>query len=211
MTHRLHGLYAITDDRRAGPRALCTAVSAALRGGARIVQYRDKGHDPARRLAEAQALAALCRSHRAVFLVNDDLDRAVAAGADGVHLGRDDPDVAAARSRLPAPGLIGVSCYNRLETDRQAAALGADYIAFGSFFPSPTKPDAVRAGPDLLVSARRELALPAVAIGGITPENGRPLITAGADMLAVVSGVFNDGLDPRQAAASYAELFPETP
>lgn len=206
MTHELHGLYVITDDRRAGPRALCSAVSAALRGGARIVQYRDKGQDPARRLAEAQALAELCRAHRAVFLVNDDVDLAVAAGADGVHLGRDDADVAAARGRLPDSGLIGVSCYNRFETARQAAALGADYIAFGSFFPSPTKPAAVRAGPDLLVRARRELALPAVAIGGISPENGAALVRAGADMLAVISAVFA-APDISAAARAFSNCF----
>ena len=206
MTHRLRGLYVITEDRRSGPEALRSAVQAALHGGARIVQYRDKGSDPTRRLAEARTLADLCRAQGAVFLVNDDIDLAVAARADGVHLGRHDRDVATARSRLPANGLIGVSCYDRFDMALQAAAQGADYVAFGSFFPSPTKPDAVRAGPGLLERARHELSLPTVAIGGISPENGAALVRTGADMLAIISGVFA-APDITAAARAYSNCF----
>lgn len=190
MTRDLWGLYVITDDRGSGPEHLAAQVAAALTGGARVVQYRDKSTDRERRLAEARALQALCRQHRVPLLINDDVDLAVAVDADGVHLGRDDQDIASARDRLPAGGLVGVSCYNDFGLAREAARRGADYIAFGSFFPSPTKPDAVPAQPDLLRCARRELALPTVAIGGISPENGAPLVRAGADMLAVISAVF---------------------
>jgi thiamine-phosphate pyrophosphorylase len=190
MRRDLRGLYVITDDRRSGPDHLAAQVAAALAGGARVVQYRDKSNDQERRLAEARALVDLCRHHRVPLLINDDVDLASAVNADGVHLGRDDQDIASARDRLPAGSLVGMSCYDDFELAREAARAGADYIAFGSFFPSPTKPDAVPARPDLLRRASRELALPTVAIGGIRPENGAPLVQAGADMLAVISAVF---------------------
>ncbi len=204
--NRLYGLYLITDDRREGPSALSAMVEAALRGGARIVQYRDKSSDPARRRAEAAALQALCRRHAVPLLINDDVELAAAVDADGVHLGRDDPDIDAARRRLGSDRLIGVSCYDRYELAEAAAARGADYVAFGSFFPSPTKPQAVRAQPGLLRRARRELALPTVAIGGISPENGAALVQAGADMLAVISAVCA-AADVEAAARAFAACF----
>lgn len=206
MTHRLRGLYVITEDRRPGAGPLAAVVEGALRGGARVVQYRDKSGDPRRRLDEAVALAALCRRYRVPLLINDDVDLAVACAADGVHLGRDDLDIASARARLPAGSLIGASCYDRFELAQQAAAQHADYIAFGSFFPSPTKPQAVRAGTALLRRARRELAVPVVAIGGISPENGAALVQAGADMLAVISAVFA-APDVTAAARAFASCF----
>ncbi|MAT65105.1 MAG: hypothetical protein CMN57_05635 [Gammaproteobacteria bacterium] len=131
---------------------------------------------------------------------------AAAAGAHGVHLGRDDAAVTAARERLGPRAIIGVSCYNELDRARQAARLGADYVAFGRFFPSRTKPQAVQAEPALLTAARRELGLPLVAIGGITPENGGLLLAAGADMLAVIHGVFG-AADIEAAARGYTALF----
>lgn len=210
MNAALHGLYAITPDRRLAGTALAAAVEACLQGGARILQYRDKGADPERRLAEALQLRALCARHGALFLVNDDVALAVAANADGVHLGRDDPDIAAARRQLPPGAVIGASCYNRFELAREAAAAGADYVAFGSFHPSQTKPGAVRADAELLRRARRELALPAVAIGGISPENGAALVEAGAAMLAVISALF-DAADIRAAAQSFATCFDTCP
>lgn len=203
---RLHGLYLITDDRRQGPAALSAVVGAALRGGVRIVQYRDKSDEPARRRAEAAALQALCRRHAVPFLINDDVELAAAVDADGVHLGRDDQDIAAARHRLGEHRLIGVSCYNRFQLAQAAAAQGADYVAFGSFYPSPTKPKAVRAQPELLRRARRELALPVVAIGGISPENGAALVHAGADMLAVISAVCASA-EVEAAARAFAACF----
>ena len=202
----LRGLYVITEDRPPAHRSTLAGVEAALRGGARIVQYRDKSDDHPRRLAEAQRLRRLCTEHGALFLVNDDVDLAGTVDADGVHLGAADTTVAAARASLPAHSVIGVSCYNRFELALQAVTAGADYIAFGSFHPSSTKPHAVRADPGLLRRARRELALPTVAIGGISPENGAALVRAGADMLAVVSAVFAAS-DVAAAARAFLACF----
>ncbi|UXI69051.1 thiamine phosphate synthase [Tahibacter amnicola] len=196
------GLYVITD----GPRAdLVAAVTAALAGGARLVQYRDKTQDAARRAEEARALAALCARHDAGFIVNDDVELAAQVAA-GVHLGEDDADIAAARTRLGDSAVIGVSCYDDFDRARSLAARGADYVAFGAFYPSSTKPAARRATPELL---RRAAALdvPRVAIGGITPENAGPLIEAGADFVAVISAVFGTG-DITRAASRFASLFP---
>ena len=203
---RLRGLYVITDRALAGGRALPFLVEDALAGGARVVQYRDKTTDAARRHAEAAALAVLCRDAAALLIVNDDVELALAVHADGVHLGRDDAAIAAARARLGPDRVIGVSCYDRFELALAAQEAGADYVAFGSFHPSPTKPAAVRADLSLLARGRRELALPLVAIGGITPENGRALVVAGADMLAVINAVFG-AADVRAAAAAFAPLF----
>jgi thiamine-phosphate pyrophosphorylase len=200
----LRGLYAITPED-AGP-DLTRRVELAIAGGARVIQYRDKSRDLVRRRTQAQALCKLCRAAGTRLIINDDPLLAAAVGADGVHLGRDDGDPAQARRLLGPGALIGVSCYDRLELAIAAQAAGADYVAFGSFFPSATKPDAVRAEPDLLRLARAVVGLPLVAIGGITPQNGAALIAAGADLLAVVSGVFS-APDPRAAAAAYARLF----
>ena len=197
------GLYAITD----GPRDdLRQVVAQALAGGARVLQYRDKTADAARRHAEAVALKQLCDAHAVPLIVNDDVALAAAVGAGGVHLGRDDGDVAAARAVMGAGAIVGVSCYDSLERARTAAAAGADYIAFGAFFPSPTKPHAVRASPDLLRQSAT-LGLPRVAIGGITPDNAPSLVEAGADLLAVISAVFG-AADVRAAAQRFARLYP---
>lgn len=202
----LTGLYAITDSQLTPGDTLLPAVEAALRGGARVIQYRDKSGDSVRRQHEADALNTLCRAHGALLIVNDDVALAAAVGASGVHLGRDDPQLAAARRRLGSGAIIGVSCYNQLTRAQAAAEQGADYVAFGRFFPSLTKPDAVAATPELLREARRALRLPLVAIGGITPENGGQLIAAGADMLAVIHGVFGQP-DIEAAARRFAALF----
>jgi len=196
------GLYAITD----GPRPdLHAAVESALNGGAAILQYRDKSAESERRHAEAASLLAACRRFGVPLIVNDDVDLAAAIGADGVHLGEHDGGIDAARTRLGAAAIIGVSCYDSLDRARQLAAAGADYLAFGAFFPSPTKPLARRAGAGLLRDAK-SLGLPLVAIGGITPDNAQPLIEAGADFVAAISGVFA-AADPSAAARRYANLF----
>ena len=196
------GLYAITD----GPRPdLYSAVESALNGGAAILQYRDKSGESERRHAEAASLLAACRRFGVPLIVNDDVDLAAAIGADGVHLGEHDGDIDAARTRLGAAAIIGVSCYDSIDRARQLAAAGADYLAFGAFFPSPTKPLARRAGAGLLRDAK-SLGLPLVAIGGITPDNAQPLIEAGADFVAAISGVFA-AADPSAAARRYANLF----
>ena len=207
---RLRGLYAITDAALAANAGLEVQVRAALAGGARAIQYRDKGTDRARREREAATLAVLCAAFGVPLIVNDDIELAAAVGAGGVHLGRDDPAVGLARRRLGDRAIVGVSCYNELSRARAARAAGADYVAFGSFFPSPTKPRAVRAGIGLLERVRDELLLPVVAIGGITPENGRQLLVAGADMLAVIHGVFGQP-DVEAAARRYAALFDSDP
>jgi thiamine-phosphate pyrophosphorylase len=202
----MKGLYAITDAALTPGAALLPAVAAALRGGARVVQYRDKSHAVRHRQEQAAALVALCRSQGALLIINDDVELAAQVGAAGVHLGRTDTDLQAARKRLGAAAIVGISCYNELARAEAAAEQGADYVAFGRFFCSQTKPDAVAAGPELLASARRTLALPLVAIGGITPDNGGRLIAAGADMLAVVHGVFGQP-DIEAAARRFAALF----
>jgi thiamine-phosphate pyrophosphorylase len=181
-------------------------VQQAIEGGARLIQYRDKSRDSAKRVTEAAGLLAVCRSAGIALLINDDVELAAALGADGVHLGRDDSDPREARRQLGPSAIIGVSCYDRFERAARAQEEGADYAAFGRFFPSATKPHAVPAGIDLLHRARRELRLPLVAIGGVTPENGASLVRAGADMLAVVEGVFGQP-DIRSAALAYRRLF----
>jgi thiamine-phosphate pyrophosphorylase len=196
------GLYAISDGPRADLLAACEAV---LRGGATLLQYRDKSTNQVHRRAEAAALVTLCAGFNVPLIINDDIELAASVGAAGVHLGERDATVASARTRLGAGAIVGVSCYNAIERARQAVAEGADYLAFGTFYPSPTKPNALRASPGLLRTAR-PLGLPLVAIGGITADNAQPLLDAGAHFLAVVSGVFSVD-DPAAAARRYAALF----
>lgn len=204
------GLYAITDSARHTGAALEHAVTRAIAGGAQAIQYRDKSMDKNRRHAEAAMLVGVCRRHGVALIVNDDVELALRVDADGVHLGRDDMDLAAARARLGSDFIIGVSCYDQLARAESAQENGADYIAFGSMFPSATKPGATPAGIAVLEQARGRIRLPIVAIGGITPEAGGSLLEAGADMLAVVSGVFGHD-DPAEAARCYARLFlPQT-
>jgi thiamine-phosphate pyrophosphorylase len=205
MPHPLpakNGLYAITDSPRDD---LIDACAAAIDGGAVLLQYRDKTADAARRLREARELAALCARHGVPLIVNDDIELAAESGAAGVHLGEDDASIEVARARLGANAIIGVSCYDSLDRGRRLASAGADYLAFGAFFPSPTKPVARRATPALLRDAK-PLGVPLVAIGGITPENGAALIDAGANYLAVISAVFG-ARDVLAAARSFAVLF----
>jgi thiamine-phosphate pyrophosphorylase len=154
------------------------------------------------------ALRVACRDAGVPFIVNDDAKLALELGADGVHLGEDDGDIASTRRLLGDDAIIGVSCYDDIERARMLAAQGADYLAFGAFFPSPTKPHAPRASLQLLRDSA-SLGLPRVAIGGITPDNARPLVDAGANLIAVISGVF-DAPDPVAAARAYLSLFPTT-
>jgi thiamine-phosphate pyrophosphorylase len=184
---KLRGLYAITPDA-ADSAVLLERAARALEGGVAALQYRNKRAGPEQRRREAQALASLCRRHGVPFIVNDDVQLALEAEAAGAHLGREDGDLAAARSLLRGR-LLGVSCYDSLEAARAARAAGADYLAFGSVYPSPTKPGAVRA-PLALFSEARSLGVPLVAIGGITLENAPELIRAGADCVAVISALF---------------------
>ncbi len=186
----IRGLYAVTPDSIETER-LIALTTAALIGGARVVQYRNKVGDSATMLAQARALKTACATHGATFIVNDHIDLAVAVEADGIHLGKDDGSCAEARKALGAEKLIGISCYDSLNAARTAERSGADYVAFGSFFPSRVKPGAVRPPLDLLTRAKAELAAPIVAIGGITAENAGQLARAGADAIAVISALFD--------------------
>jgi len=202
-----NGLYAVTPDLSDTP-DLLRRTGQALLGGACLVQYRNKRAGAMQRREQAGALLALCRRHGVPFLINDDLPLALALGADGAHLGREDGDLAAARAALGPGRLLGVSCYDDMERARQAKRIGADYVAFGSFFASPTKPAAVRAPLTLLAEARSELGLPVCAIGGITLQNAPQLIAAGAGLLAVITDLF-EAPDIRARAAAYTSLFTE--
>lgn len=199
------GIYAVTPDQRSGAE-LASAVAAAVENGVRAVQYRDKSPDPARRRRDAAALLAICRPHGVPLIINDDVDLAHATGADGVHLGRDDEGLAAARARLGEGAIIGISCYDEAERALAAARSGADYVAFGSFFPSVTKPGAVRATTELVDAVRPRIEVPIVAIGGITADNAPPLLESGVDLLAVVNAIFG-APDVGRAARRLAGLF----
>lgn len=206
----IRGVYALADTSLLDGAVLLERVAAALRGGASVVQYRDKSADTARRQRQASALAQLCRRHGAALIVNDDVDLALAVNADGVHLGRDDASPAMARVRLGAAALIGATCYDRLELAAPALAAGADHVAFGRFYPSSTKPGEVYASLELLRAARATLDCPIVCIGGIRPDNAAPLVAAGADALAVGSALFAPGVDTEAAARALAACWTDT-
>ena len=203
------GLYALTPET-ADTGRLLTQVEAALTGGVAAVQYRDKSGDVARRHEQASELVALCRRFGVPLIVNDDLRLADLAGADGVHLGRDDGGIREARIILGRDKFVGASCYQSLDLALAAQAAGADYVAFGSFFASPTKPAAQRAGLDLLRDAAPVIQVPLVAIGGITLANAPQLLDAGADSLAVLSALF-DAPDIRASAHDLNQLFAAEP
>jgi thiamine-phosphate pyrophosphorylase len=205
VKREVSGLYAVTPDIADTPGLLATA-EAALAGGARLLQYRNKSASSALRLAQARALLALCRGFQVALIINDHLDLALAVNADGLHLGAEDGSLAAARARLGPARILGASCYDRLERALAAERLGADYVAFGSFFASSVKPGAVRAPLALLRQAKRRLSVPVVAIGGITLDNAPQLIAGGADGVAVVSALFGAD-DVRLAARRFSALF----
>ena len=200
----IKGLYAITPDTL-DTAELLDKTRLILQGGAGVLQYRNKVADAAMQLSHARALRDLTREFHCIFIINDDAELAQRVDADGVHLGGDDGSVSAARIIVGADKIIGVSCYNRLALAQQAVAEGADYVAFGSFFASQVKPNAVIATLALLQQARREISLPIVAIGGITLSNAPLLLAAGADAWAVISAVYSVP-DSYAAARQFAEL-----
>jgi len=200
------GLYVITDCVNFDTSGLLHQTGQILEAGVSVLQYRDKAPDTSLRLERAIALQGLSRRYDTVFLINDDVELAARISADGVHIGREDTTYECCRALLGPEAIIGISCYNQVEQALLAQEQGADYVAFGSFFPTTTKNTGIRASPDLLLSARRRLSVPIAAIGGITPENGAGLIEAGADLLAVVSSVYSSD-DPRQAVAEFNALF----
>ncbi len=203
-------LYAVTPDGLAAdPARLLDACAAALAGGAQLLQYRDKRSAADAKQRNAVALAALCRARGARFIVNDDAALAKAVAADGVHLGKSDGALEAARALLGADALIGASCGSDLLRAEAALASGASYLAFGRFFASNTKPDAPPADPSALTEARKRFTAPICAIGGVTPDNGALLLSAGADWLAAVDGLFGvgDPADIERRARAYCALF----
>ncbi|WP_104429581.1 thiamine phosphate synthase [Methylobacter tundripaludum] len=197
------GLYAITQTENKSGDTVINEVAAAIKGGAVIVQYRDK--NPADATFLARKLVRICHQQGVPLLINDDIELAALVGADGVHLGREDGAVTQARKQLGSDAIIGVSCYNFVEQAIAAQAQGATYAAFGRFFPSSSKPLAAPARIETLWQAKRALTIPIVAIGGILPDNGAQLLAAGADLLAVIGGVFDH--QPEQSARAYQALF----
>ncbi|MFK3772175.1 thiamine phosphate synthase [Pseudomonas sp. NPDC089406] len=199
----LRGLYAITDSQLLAGRFL-SHVEAALEGGVCLLQYRDKGDDAARRLREAEALHTLCERYGTQLIINDDAELAARLGV-GVHLGQTDGPLTPARALLGRQAVIGSTCHASLELAQQAASEGASYVAFGRFFNSVTKPGAPAASVELLEQARAQVKLPVAVIGGITLDNAAPLVAHGADLLAVIHGLF--GADSAQEVTRRARAF----
>ena len=202
--NNLRGLYAITDSQLLADGKLLPYAEAALKGGARLLQYRDKSSDAARRLFEAQALQDLCARHGASLIINDDAELAARLGA-GLHLGQDDGSLAAARALLGPQAIIGVTCHASLELAAQASHDGASYLAFGRFFNSQTKPGAPAANVELLDQARARFALPLTAIGGLSLDNAPALIAHGANLIAVIHALF--AADSAAAVQARARAF----
>jgi thiamine-phosphate pyrophosphorylase len=197
------GLYAITQTDNKSIDTIISEVAAAIKGGAVVVQYRDK--NPQNPQFLGKELLKICHQNGVPLIINDDIELAATLGADGVHLGKDDADIAQAKNRLGSAAIIGVSCYNSVERAVTLQARGATYAAFGRFFPSSSKPLASPAHLEILQNAKRLLNIPIVAIGGILPENGLQLLNAGADLLAVIGGIFDN--QPEQSARNYQALF----
>jgi len=203
--NKLQGLYVITDPVLCGTRII-ESVEQAIAGGAQIIQYRNKTANKQQQLNEAQALQSLCQKYQRVFIINDDIELAQTVNADGVHLGQTDSSIRLAREQLGIKKIVGITCHSNLEAAKKAQQQGADYVAFGRFYPSHTKPTAPPAEIDILYQAKAELQLPVVAIGGVTIENAPTLINAGADMLAVIHAVFaQDNI--KQSTQNFSQLF----
>lgn len=210
MNTLLDGLYAITDSRLTPDQQLEEKVAAALQGGAKIIQYRDKSTDHKQRLKNACMLQKLCHHYDALFIVNDDVTLAKRSEADGVHLGLEDCPINHARDILGAGAIIGATCHGSLNNAHKAINAGADYLAFGRFFPSRTKPDAPLADLNYLAKKIPTLHKPCVAIGGVTLANARQLRDAGFSMLAVVEDIFAQN-NIKGRSAAYTALLNSKP
>ena len=210
MHSPLRGVYAITDENLLAGPALFSAVEEALDAGLALLQYRNKSADRQSKCAEATQLLHLCQRYNTPLLINDDVELCREIGAAGVHLGQADTKLVEARQRLGEQAIIGITCHSDLSLALRAQAAGADYVAFGRFFPSHTKPNAPQASTQVLQQAKAQLAIPIVAIGGINAENGQALVTAGADMLAVIHTLFASA-DVEAEAKALNALFRTTP
>jgi len=202
---KLKGLYVIADAMNSSHSELISKTEEVLLAGARIIQYRDKVNSATDKLAIATQLSSLTHQHESLFIVNDNIELTLSSQADGVHLGKHDASIEQARIQLGDNKIIGASCYANYTNAKPAVAASADYIAFGSFFPSPTKPNAAQADLKLLSQAKQDFDIPICAIGGITTENAEQLMDAGADMIAVISSVFNAS-SPTRAVQEYLSL-----
>ena len=203
--HKLQGLYVIADAACLSKDEIISKTEEVLHAGVRIIQYRDKINPISNQKKIAKQLRELTQQYESLFIVNDHIEVALSCNADGVHLGKDDASIKQARNQLGDEKIIGASCYASFENAGLAIRATADYIAFGSFFPSPTKPNAPRASITLLTKAKKEFSTPICAIGGISPENAHQMINAGADMIAVISAVFNAS-SPSRAVQEYLAI-----
>jgi thiamine-phosphate pyrophosphorylase len=201
----MKGLYIVTPDWDDTQKLLET-TELALRGGATLVQYRNKNADAALRREQAECLLALCKTYRRALIVNDYIDLCMEIDADGVHVGGTDAPVAEVRAAVGPDKIVGASCYGDLDLARYAHRAGASYVAFGGFYPSRVKKYEVATQPSIVSQAKAELPVPVVVIGGMTPENAAPLVSEGADMVAAISSVYMAG-DPQAAALRFADLF----
>jgi thiamine-phosphate pyrophosphorylase len=204
--NKIQGIYAITDPNLLTDNILYDSVSQAIDAGISILQYRNKTASYDLQQRQAEILNVLCKNNQVLFIINDSVQLARKVSADGVHLGKEDKNISQAREKLGESAIIGISCYNQLQRAIKAEQQGADYIAFGRFFPSKTKPHAISAIPELITQARKQISIPIVAIGGITAENANVLIKAGADSLAVINGIFAQK-NTFAAAADLIEVF----
>lgn len=201
----MKGLYLVTPDWD-DTGSLLAATEAGLRGGAAIVQYRHKTASAELRAEQARELLALCRRHGKPFIINDRVDLCLEIDADGIHVGGTDLDVGAVRALVGPDRVVGASCYGSLELAHAAQAAGASYVAFGGFYPSRVKKYEVATPPAIVKDAKSSLAVPVVVIGGMTHENAKPLISLGADMVAVISSVYMTE-DAESAARRFSEFF----
>ncbi|MFK7815890.1 MAG: thiamine phosphate synthase [Gammaproteobacteria bacterium] len=205
LSNLLSGLYVIADTECIGSNEIIIKTEEILKAGVKILQYRDKINTQQDRYNIAEQLRKLTYDHECLLLINDDATLAHSINADGVHLGKDDTSIEVARDLLGDNKIIGASCYAQFENVYPAISASADYIAFGSFFPSPTKPNAPQASTDLITKAKQHFDTPICAIGGITPQNASNILRAGADMIAVISAIFNAS-SPAQAVQEYLSL-----
>lgn len=202
---QLRGLYAITDATLMSDN-FALAIEQSLQGGCRIIQYRDKSEDTEKRHEQAALIRQLCNQYQALFIVNDDIELAIASAANGVHLGQSDHAIELAREQLGKDKIIGITCHDQLELAIAAEQAGADYVAFGAFFSSSIKPDASNAPLSLIQQAKAKLQIPVCCIGGITANNASQLIDAGSDMIAVISDLYASQ-DIKLASQTLSELF----
>ena len=205
LADKIRGLYVIADTATIEENQLLEKAGHSIAAGCRVLQYRDKSQDQRKRLRQASQLHSMCKDAGIIFIINDDAELAMQVNADGVHCGKNDATVSDIRYSYPDL-LIGASCYDSVQRAKEAVAAGADYVAFGRFFASTTKPAATPANIDILRQAKRQLKNPVVAIGGILAENAGILISSGADAVAVIGGVFNKP-DVYQSSRIICELF----